>query len=164
VAEPLLRQHWGRAFGGTRAISPDILHFPARVLVRQVATSRNTQRLCSRAGFCRPSRATCDSPFSELRPRMLQARGGSVGQSVNTPWLRGHERLTGISRTKPIGWLQHASGARPQRLIAGLRGPHPRCPSTSRQPSVRETPNAEARRCVGLGSRNGSWKTPKRRK
>ena len=56
-----------------RAISADILHFPARVLVRQAATSWNTQRLCSRAGFCPSTRATCDSPFSGLRPVHLSS-------------------------------------------------------------------------------------------
>ena len=65
-----------------RTISADILHFLARVLVRQAVMSWNAQRLCSRAGFCRSTRATCDSPFSGLRPGCTSPWrfGRTVGQ------------------------------------------------------------------------------------
>jgi len=133
----------------TGAVSADILHFPARVLVSQAARSWNAQQLCSQAGFCRSSSCHVRFPVRRAAPPELQARGGSVRQSVNTPWARGRVRLKGISRTTPIGWLQHVSVARRPRLIAGLQAPHPRCQSAFRQASVPGTPNAEARDCVG---------------
>jgi hypothetical protein len=90
---------------------------------------REVLPFCSRPGFC-PTRATCDSPFSGLRRPGCTSPwrfGRTVGQQVNTPWSRGRVRLKGISRTTPIGWLQHASGARRPRVTAGLRAPHPSC-------------------------------------
>jgi len=57
-------------------------------------------------------------------------------------------RLTGMSRTMPIGLLHRVSGARRPRVTSGLPAPRPLCRSTSRQASVRETPNAVARGCV----------------
>ena len=57
-------------------------------------------------------------------------------------------RLTGMSRTTPIGWLHRVSGARRPRVLSGLSARRPRCQSTSRPASVPETPNAEGRGCV----------------
>ena len=57
-------------------------------------------------------------------------------------------RLTGTSRTTPIGSFPRVSGARRPRVPSGLRAPRPLCRSSSRQAFVRETPNAAARGCV----------------
>jgi hypothetical protein len=54
-------------------------------------------------------------------------------------------RLTGMSRTTAIGWLQRGPGVRRSRVLSGLPAPRPLCRSTTRQTSGRETPNAEAR-------------------
>ena len=116
-----------------RAISTDILHFPARVLVRQAAMSWNAQRLF-------PGQGSADLLAPRAIPRFpdcasgCTSRGGSIGQSVNTPWLCGRVRLKGISRTTPIGWLQHVSGARLPRVTVDLWAPHPPCRSTSVHP------------------------------
>src|SRR5215469_2924915 len=132
-----------------RAICADILHFPARVLVTQAAMSWNTQRLCSQPperGFCRTTDAASDSLFCGLRPWMYRA--GWFGRTVGQYSVVMRLRLKGISRTSPIGWLQHVPGARRAHVTASLWARHPPCRSTSRHVSVRETPNAEARNCV----------------
>jgi hypothetical protein len=73
----------------SRAISTDILHFPARVLVIQTV-ARSCSWAATRTRFCASARATCGSRFSRLR---LQThgpggpRGRNGGQS--TPWSRG---------------------------------------------------------------------------
>jgi hypothetical protein len=57
-------------------------------------------------------------------------------------------RLTGTSRRSPIDWPQRASGVRRPHVPSTLLEPRALCRSTSRQASVRETPNGEGRRCV----------------
>jgi hypothetical protein len=101
------------------AISADILHFPARVLVRQAARSWNSRRLCSRAWVPPIYIVPRAIPVLRAAPPDVQARGGSIGQSVNTPWSHGRVRLKGISRTTPISSLQHVSGARRPHVTAG---------------------------------------------
>ena len=54
-------------------------------------------------------------------------------------------RLTGTSRRPPIGWPQRGSGVRRPRVTSTLLKPRSLCRSTSRQASVRETPNVAAR-------------------
>ena len=73
-----------------------------------------------------------------------------------SPWRRSEHsmvtrqrRLTGTSRTRPIGLLQRVPGARRPRVIAGLPASRPLCQSTSRPASVRETRSAAARDCAG---------------
>ena len=75
-------------------------------------------------------------------PRVPVVGSGGQHPMVTRP------RLTGMSRTTPIGLLQRVSGARRLRVTSGLPAPRPLCRSTFRQASVRETPNAEARGCV----------------
>jgi hypothetical protein len=58
-------------------------------------------------------------------------------------------RLTGTSRTTPSGWLPRVPGAWRPRAMPSLPVSRPLCRSTSRQASVRETPSAAARDCVG---------------
>ena len=104
---------------------PDPGHGSARLLVR---------------------RAVPGSPGVASRrtgPRGPVGRNGGQHSVVTRP-----RRLTGTSRTTPIGWLQRVPGARRPRVTSGLPAPRPLCRSTSRQASVRETPNAEARGCV----------------
>ena len=66
-----------------------------------------------------------------------------VGTMVRRPL-----RLTGSSRTTPIGWLQRVPGARRSRRTSGPLVSCPPFRNTSRQASVRETPNAAAHGCV----------------
>ena len=91
-------------------------------------------------------RAVPGSPGLRLQthgPAGPRGRNGGQHSVVTRP-----RRLTGMSRTTPIGWLQRVPGARRPRVTSGLPAPRPLCRSTSRQASVRETPNAEARGCV----------------
>jgi hypothetical protein len=77
-----------------RAISADILHFPARVLVRR------RQRAGTRSVFV-PEPGSADLlapraiPSSPGSAPDVQARGGSVGLSVNIPWSRRRVQLKG---------------------------------------------------------------------
>jgi hypothetical protein len=131
------------------AISTNILEFPARVLVMQPA------RGCYRAATLIPDRVlavyACDgrSRFSRHRlrthgrPWRPSGRNGGQHSMVTRP-----RRLTGISRTTPIGWLRRVSGVRRPRVTSGRLEPRPLCRSTSRPASVREMPNGEAPGCV----------------
>ena len=118
----------------------------SRTSSRQTAaTSCNAQRLCSPSRVLPINSWHVRFPVLRAAPRMYKPLAVRSGLSANTPWSRGRVRLKGISRTTLIGWLQHVSGARRPRVTASLRAPHPRCRSTSRQASVREPQNAEAR-------------------
>jgi hypothetical protein len=91
-------------------------------------------------------RAVPGSPdFASRRSGQWRPSGRNGGQPSMVTRPR---RLAGIPRTTPFGWLQRVSGARRPRVTSGLPGPRPLFQSTSRQASVRETPNAEARDCV----------------
>ena len=99
-------------------------------------------------GSARLTRATCGPRFSRLRlqthgPAGPRGRKGGQHSLVTRP-----RRLTGTSRRTPIGWPQRVPGVRRPHVTSGLLAPRPLCRSTSRQASVRETPNAEARDCV----------------
>ena len=76
------------SFFNRRAMSADILHFPARVLVRQAAM------MLKRAATLFPGRvlpiySSHAIPRSAGSAPFVQARGGSVGLSVNAPWSCG---------------------------------------------------------------------------
>jgi hypothetical protein len=142
----------------SRAISTDILKFRARVLVIHVAERRR-------------ERATLITvlPMYSFRPR----RSASPGQSSQAPaWRvlvvgrRSTDRdqaaasIAGHVRQAAIGWPQRGPGVQRPRVTSGLLEPCPQCRSTSRQVSVRETPNAGAPGCVrGRRTRlvDGRW-------
>src|SRR6266478_2710013 len=95
-----------------RAISPDILHFPEFPSVR-------LQWPANRAAILIPDRVLPvyfvrhAVPVLAASPPDARARGVPVvAAAVSAPWSRGPRRLTGRSRTTPIGWLQRVSGAR----------------------------------------------------
>jgi len=127
-----------------RAVLTDILDFAARVLVRQAATSCNAQLLRSRAGFCRATRATCDSPVLRAAPPWRFGR--TVGQHsvvIRPRTAEGHishdaDRLVSTR-------VRRAAAARDCRS-AGTASPVPKYISSG---VCRETPNAEAHDCVG---------------
>jgi hypothetical protein len=132
-------------------MSTDILHFPARVLVIRAARAVTGSDSDPGTRFCRSTRATCGPPASRLRrrtywPVRVRSRGRNGSQHSTVTRTR---RLTRMSHTTPIGWPQRESGAPQPRVTAGRPLPLPRCRSTSHQASVRETPNGEARGCVG---------------
>src|ERR1700719_1190440 len=83
------------------------------------------------------------SPVLPPSPPGARAREVPVVQRRSArPWSLGvtrPRRLTGRSRTTPIGWLQRVSYARRPRVPTALPAPRPRCRSPSRQASVRET-------------------------
>ena len=85
-------------------------------------SSNRRQRVGTRSDFV-PEPGSANLLVPRAIPRSpgcapdVHARVGSVGQSVNTPWSRGRVRVKGISRTTPIGWLQHVSGARRRSRI-----------------------------------------------
>ena len=134
-----------------RAISTDILHFSARVLVDQSARVVTGSESDPEHRFADllPRRAIPGCPrFAAGRtgPRgsdRSRRRNGGQHSTVTRP-----RRLTGTSRTMPIGWHQREHGAPRLRVTAGRPVPPLRCRSTSRQASVRERPNGAARDCA----------------
>ena len=71
----------GFALQPSRAISADILHFPARVLVRERQRSWNEQQLCSRAGSCRSTRPTSIPSFPGCK-RAVVGMDMIIGRSL----------------------------------------------------------------------------------
>jgi hypothetical protein len=132
-----------------RAISMNILDFPARVLVI--------------SGGKRPQTGSDSGPETRFCPLLerpaVPSSSGSRLQTHNPVGVRGQTggqhwvvrrllRLTGTSRRPPIGWAQPVPAAPRRRVTSGLPARRLRCQSTSRPASVPETPNAEARGCV----------------
>ena len=102
----------------------------------------NRRRPRSRTRFCPSTRGTCEPRFPASPP---DTRTRAVSRGRND----GHAAApTDGSRTTLIGWLQRVLGARRPRVTPDLPALRPLFRSTSRQASVRETPNAEARGCV----------------
>jgi hypothetical protein len=98
-------------------------------------------------GSAHLTRATCGPRFSRLRLQTHGSVGPGGRKEGQHSLVKQPRRLTGISRTTSIGWLQRVSGVRRPHVTSGLPAPRPLFQSTSRQASVRETPNAEARDC-----------------
>ena len=87
-------------------------------------------------------------PRDPLVPGSRLQTHGPAGSGGRLSVIMRPRRLMGTSRRPPIGWPQRGPGVRRPHVPSGLLEPRPLCRSTSRQASVRETPNVEAPGCV----------------
>jgi hypothetical protein len=87
-------------------------------------------------------------PRDPLVPGSRLQTDGSAGSGGRLSVIMQPRRLMGTSRRPPIGWPPRGPGVRRPHVPSGLLEPRPLCRSTSRQASVRETPNVEAPGCV----------------
>lgn len=139
-----------------RAISTDILEFRARIPVIQVARGGYG----SGADLGHGSARLFGRPRDALVPGSRLQTHGPAGSGGRLSVIMQPHRLMGTSRRPPIGWSQRGPGVRRPHVMSTLLEPRPLCQSTSRQASVRETPNVEARGCVrGRRTRpiDGPW-------
>ena len=90
------------------------------------------------------SPARCSGPSPADGP----PEGGAVGKGGQEPGVTRPRRMTDTSRRTPIGWPLCVLGARRPLVTSGPPAPRPRCRSTFRPASVRETRSAEGRGCV----------------
>ena len=132
------------ASGYSRVISTDILQFRGRVLVIHAAKGGYGRAALISDTVLPVHWATRDPllPGNRLQTNRPAGCGGRL--SV----IRQPRRWMDTSRRSPIGWPRSAPGGRRLHVPSSLLGPRPLCRSTSRQASVRETPNGAAPGCV----------------